>query len=139
MINYVNDSFENYFTVVKLFSGIDQILFTISSTIKITVLGCVCYLNDLAYFIKLPCGVCCCLVAKSCLILCSPMDSSSPGSSGLHCLPEFFKLVSIELMMILPNHLILCRPLLLPSVFPFIRVFPIGCTGPYFLAGRSQE
>ena len=138
MINDVNDSFENYFTVVKLFSGIDQILFTISSAIKITVLGCVCYLNDLGYFIKLPCIVCCCLVAKSCLILCSSIDSSSPGSSVLHYLPELFKLMSIELM-ILPNHLILCRPILLPSIFPIIRVFPIGCTGPYFLAARSQE
>ena len=32
------------------------------------------------------------------------------------------KLMSIELMMP-PNHLILCRPLLLPSIFPSIRVF----------------
>ena len=42
MINYVNDSFENYFTMMKLFSGIDQTLFTIGSATKITVLGCVC-------------------------------------------------------------------------------------------------
>ena len=35
---------------------------------------------------------------------------------------SFLKLVSIESVM--PrNHLILCRPLLLPSVFPSIRVF----------------
>ena len=52
MINYVNDSFENYFTMMKLFSGIDQILFAIGSAIKMTVLGCVCDLNDLGYFIK---------------------------------------------------------------------------------------
>ena len=31
---------------------------------------------------------CCCSVAKLCLILCSPMDCSSPGSSVLHCLLE---------------------------------------------------
>ena len=32
------------------------------------------------------------------------------------------KLISIELVMP-PNHLIFCRPLLLPSIFPSIRVF----------------
>ena len=31
----------------------------------------------------------CCSVAKSCLILCDPMDCSMPGSSVLHYLPEF--------------------------------------------------
>ena len=36
---------------------------------------------------------------------------------------SFLKLMSIELMMPL-NHLILCCPLLLPSFFPSIRVFP---------------
>ena len=35
---------------------------------------------------------------------------------------SFLKLTSIELMMP-SNHLILCHPLLLPSVFPSIRVF----------------
>ena len=35
---------------------------------------------------------------------------------------SFLKLMSIELMMP-SNHLILCHPLLLPSVFPSIRVF----------------
>ena len=32
---------------------------------------------------------CCCSVTKSCLILCNPMDCSTPGSSVLHHLPEF--------------------------------------------------
>ena len=31
----------------------------------------------------------CCSVAKSCLTLFDPMDCSMPGSSVLHCLPEF--------------------------------------------------
>ena len=45
------------------------------------------------------------------------------GSSVLHCLLEFAKLMSIESVM-LSDHLILCRPLLLlPLVFPGIRVF----------------
>ena len=30
-----------------------------------------------------------CSVAKLCLILCDPMDCSTPGSSFLHCLLEF--------------------------------------------------
>ena len=33
------------------------------------------------------CG--CCAVTKSCLILCNPMDYSTPGFPVLHCLPEF--------------------------------------------------
>ena len=40
-----------------------------------------------------------------------------------HQLPEHIKLMSIESLMS-SNHLILCRPLLLlPSIFPSIRVF----------------
>ena len=48
--------------------------------------------------------------------LCDPMDCIMPGFSNL------LKLMSIELVMP-SNHLILCRPLLLPSVFPSITVF----------------
>ena len=57
----------------------------------------------------------CCSVAKSCPTLCNPMDYSMPAIPVPHHLP-------IELMM-LSNYLILCHPLLLPSVFPSIRVF----------------
>ena len=66
-----------------------------------------------------------CSVTKSCPSLCDPMDGSTPGFSVLHCLPELAQtqLMSIELMM-LSNHLILCRPLLLlPSIFSSIRAF----------------
>ena len=46
-----------------------------------------------------------------------------PGFPVLHCLLELAQTISIESMMP-PNHLILCCPiLLLPSVFPSIRVF----------------
>ena len=60
-------------------------------------------------------------VAQSCPALCDPMDCSTPG------LPVHFQLqlilMSVELVMP-SNHLILCRPLLLlPSIFPSIRVF----------------
>ena len=65
---------------------------------------------------------CCCSVAKSCLILCDPMDCSTPGSSALHYC-SLLKFTSFELVM-LYTHLILCCPFLfLPSTFPSIRVF----------------
>ena len=61
---------------------------------------------------------CCCSVAQSCLTLCQPMDSLSITSSR-----SLLKLMSIESVMPC-NHLILCHPLLLlPSIFPSIRVF----------------
>ena len=68
-------------------------------------------------------GVCFCSFTKSCSILCSSMDCSTPGFPVLHYLPDLFRLMSIESMMP-SNHLILCRLLfLLPSVFSSIRVF----------------
>ena len=55
--------------------------------------------------------------------LCDPMDCSRSGFPVLHYLPEFAQTMSTESVMP-SNHLILCRPLLLlPSVFPSIRVF----------------
>ena len=51
------------------------------------------------------------------------MDCSMPGLPVSQQLPEFTKLMSIELVMSF-NHFILCHPLLfLPSIFPSIRVF----------------
>ena len=65
----------------------------------------------------------CCSVSQSCPTLCDPMDCSMPGFLVPHCLRSLLKLLSIESEMP-SNHLILCRPLLLlPSVFPSIRVF----------------
>ena len=61
-------------------------------------------------------------VSQSCPTLCDPMDCSTPGLPVHHQLPEFNQLMSIESVMP-SNHLILCRPLLLlPSIFPSIRV-----------------
>ena len=51
-----------------------------------------------------------------------PMNCSTPGLPIYHQLPELLKLMSIELVMP-SNHLILWHPLILPSVFPSIRVF----------------
>ena len=65
---------------------------------------------------------CCCSVAKLCLTLCDPMDFNMPDFPVLHYLPDMLKFMSIELVMP-SNHLILCCPLLLPSIFPSISVF----------------
>ena len=61
-------------------------------------------------------------VAQSCLMLCEPMNLSRPGLPVHSQLQEFIQTHVLESVMP-SNHLILCRPLLLPSVFPSIRVF----------------
>ena len=59
----------------------------------------------------------CCLSVMS---LCDPMDRPIlPVSWSL------LKLMSIKLVMP-SNHLVLCHPLLLPSIFPSIRIFSKG-------------
>ena len=61
-------------------------------------------------------------VAQSCPTLCDPMDCSTPGLPVHHQLPEFTQTHVHRVSD--ANHLILCCPLLLlPSVFPSIRVF----------------
>ena len=55
--------------------------------------------------------------------LCNPLDYSTPGFPVLHHLLELAQTHSTELVMS-SNHLVLCHPLLLlPSIFPNIRVF----------------
>jgi len=62
-------------------------------------------------------------VAQLCPTLCDPMNRSTPGLPVHHQLLESTKPTSIESVMP-SNHLIFCRPLvLLPSIFPRIRVF----------------
>ena len=68
---------------------------------------------------------CCyrCSVAQLCPVLCDPMDCSTPGSLSFTISQSLLKLKSIESVMS-SNHLINCHPLLLlPSIFPSIRVF----------------
>ena len=61
-------------------------------------------------------------VAQSCLTLCDPMDCSTPGLPVHHQLLESTQTHLHESVM--PSNLfILCRSLLLPSIFPSIRVF----------------
>ena len=65
---------------------------------------------------------CYCSVAKSCLILCNPMDCNTPNFLVLQVSWSFLKFMSIESVMPF-NHLLLCQSLLLvPSIFPSIRV-----------------
>ena len=62
-------------------------------------------------------------VAQSCLTLCDPMNRSMPGLLSITNCRSSPRPMSID--SVLPfNHLILCRPLLLlPSIFPSIRIF----------------
>ena len=62
-------------------------------------------------------------VTQLCPTLCDPMNHSMPGLPVHHQLRSSPKAMSIESVMPF-NHLIFCRPLLLlPSIFPSIRVF----------------
>ena len=65
---------------------------------------------------------CFCSVPKSCLTPSDPRDCSTQASPSFTASQSLLKFMSIELMM-LSNHLILCCPLLLPSIFPSISVF----------------
>ena len=64
---------------------------------------------------------CCCSVAQLCPILCDLMDCSTPSSLSFTISQSLLKFMSIESVR-LSNHLILCCPLILPSIFPSIRV-----------------
>ena len=62
-------------------------------------------------------------VALSCLTLCDPMTAARQASLSITNSRSLLKLMSIESVMP-SSHLILCHPLLLlPSIFPVIRVF----------------
>ena len=64
-------------------------------------------------------------VPQSCLTLCDPMDCSTPAFPCITNSQNLLKLMSIKLVMPF-NHLIFCHLLLLlPSIFPSIRVFSI--------------
>ena len=66
-------------------------------------------------------------VAQLCPTLCDPMDCSTPGFPVHHQLPELAQThvhrVGDAIDVWMRQHLILCCPLLLPSIFPSIRVF----------------
>ena len=63
---------------------------------------------------------------QSCLTPCDTMDCTTPDFPVLHIFQSFLQLKSFELVMPF-NHLILCHPLLLlPSIFPRIRIFSMN-------------
>ena len=67
----------------------------------------------------------CCSVTQSCPTICDPMDCSMPGFQSFTIYQSFLKLMSTE-SATPSNHLIFCHPLLLlPSIFPSIRAFPM--------------
>ena len=66
-------------------------------------------------------------VAQSCLTLRDPMDRSTEPSLSITSSQSLLKLISIDSVMP-SNHIIFCHPLLLPSIFPSIRVFSIEST-----------
>ena len=72
-----------------------------------------------------PDSPCCHSVPKSCSTLCNPMNCSTPGFPVLYCLLEFAQTHVYWVHDAKPsNHLIFHHPLLLlPSIFPSIRVF----------------
>ena len=71
----------------------------------------------------LPCCCCCCSGTEPRLTLCEPTDCSTPPSLSSTVSQSVLKFMSTESVM-LSNDLILCRPLLLlPSIYPSIRVF----------------
>ena len=66
---------------------------------------------------------CCYSVSQLCPTICNPVTVACQTSLSFTISWSLLKLMSIEWMMP-SNHLILCRPLLLPpSIFPSIRVF----------------
>ena len=61
-------------------------------------------------------------VAQSCPTLYDPVDCSTPGFPVHHQLPKLAQ-THVHRVVMPSNHPILCCPLLLPSIFPSIRVF----------------
>ena len=71
------------------------------------------------------------------LTLCGPMDCSTSGLPVDCQLLELAQRESVSIKSVMPsNHLILCHPLLLlPPIFPSIRVFPrSGVSSSYHVA-----
>ena len=82
-----------------------------------------CIILFLCVYLSIQMSICWfCSVTKPCLTLCDPMNCSTPGFPVLHYSPEFTQTpVHWVDDAIQPSHPL--SPLLLPSIFPSIRVF----------------
>ena len=65
---------------------------------------------------------CCCSVTQLYQTLCDPTAAARQASLSFSIVRSLLKLMSIESVMP-SNYLFLCRPPLLPSIFPSIRAF----------------
>ena len=75
------------------------------------------------FFTTIKTRMCCCLVAKQCPTLVTPLTAAHQASFSVIISQSLPKFISNESVMP-SNRLILCCPLhLLPSIFPSIRVF----------------
>ena len=87
---------------------------------------CLCFANKIISVICFQIShipIYCCSAPQSSLTSCDPMNCSAPGSLSFAISWSLRTLVPIESVMP-SHHLVLCCPLLLlPSVFPSIRVF----------------
>ena len=79
------------------------------------------YLGSGFYSMGLSCVILCVVQLPSCVFT-TPWIAACQASLSFTISQSLLKPVCIESMMP-SNHLILCHPLLLPSVFPSIRVF----------------
>ena len=79
-------------------------------------------------FVERPLGwpICCWSVAKSRPTLCDPMDCSTPSFPVLHHLPELAQTHVRWVGDVIQPSRPLSSLLLLPSIFPSIRVFPMS-------------
>ena len=95
------------------------VIFNITVLLRVLTMNSSCSGMGLAYK---TCFSYCCSVAKSCPTLQGPHGLQHTRLPYPLQSPSLLKFISIE-SVIPSNHLILCHPLLLPSIFPTIRVF----------------
>ena len=81
----------------------------------------------------------CCSVTESCLTLCDPWTAARQASLSITISQSLLKFMFIESVMP-SNHFIFCHPLLLlPSIFPSIRVFSNESCGQIIRASASAS
>ena len=103
---YATDFYHIFSYLVDIIADIDNLCNRYLCNFDLTILTC-----------------CSHRVTQSCLTLCNSVDCSTPGFPVHHQLLELAQ-THVYWLVMPSNHLILCHPLLLlPSIFPSIRVF----------------